>query len=415
MKKIAKYAMFFSALSLGFMSCDGNEPTEPTPVADNVLSGLIEEDMTLTKDIIWELNGRVIVTNNATLTIEPGTIIKGRDGIGANASVLMIAADGMIDAEGTAAEPIIFTSISDNIELGQKFGTNLTQNDAQEWGGVVILGKAPISPDAGTVAQIEGVPASQALGQYGGSEATHNSGILKYVSIRHGGQTIDAAAGNDINGLTLGGVGSGTTISYIEIFANFDDGIEFFGGTVNASNLLVYTVGDDAIDVDQAYAGTISNFRVYTSAAASSDEALEIDGPEGAENAEGKFTISTGTITSVDGGGFAGDFKSKAQGTVSNVSWSGFDAGNDLVKIRASYNDADCSTKTDSYSNLVAGDLAFTNVAVEGVEVYTASEACTVSTEAQLAAEAEINVGVASGFSIAAFSFWTISSNLELL
>ncbi len=219
------------------------------------------------------------------LTIEPGTIIKGRLGEGSNASVLMIARDGMIDAEGTAEKPIIFTSVNDNIALGALSGTNLTATDNQLWGGVVILGNAPISVEAGTSAQIEGVPASEPLGQYGGDNATHSSGTFKYVSLRHGGTTIDPVAGNDINGLTHPwwcGFRA-TAISNVGVFASYDDGIEFcrWISVEPVANVLVYTVGDDGLDVDQAYSGTIDNFLVSTSTAASSDEGLEIDGPEG--------------------------------------------------------------------------------------------------------------------------------------
>ncbi|VXD17542.1 hypothetical protein [Marinoscillum sp. 108] len=388
---------------------------EATPPRETiVLSGVIDEDMTLTPDGFYELAGRVIVTGGATLTIEPGTIIKGRLGEGSNASVLMIARDGMIDAEGTAEKPIIFTSVNDNIALGALSGTNLTATDNQLWGGVVILGNAPISVEAGTSAQIEGVPASEPLGQYGGDNATHSSGTFKYVSLRHGGTTIDPVAGNDINGLTLGGVGSGTVISNIEVFANYDDGIEFFGGSVNVTNVLVYTVGDDGLDVDQAYSGTIDNFLVYTSTAASSDEGLEIDGPEGSENATGKFNIKNGTITSVDGGGSGADFKSKAQGSVTNVKWANFTGGS-TVKIRASFN-ADCTVKTDAMSHLTAGDLSFTTVEFAAIKVYSDQDCATELAAAQASAEASVTIGTATGVSDATvFASWTAAAQAGLL
>ncbi|MBL6447543.1 hypothetical protein JMN32_14590 [Fulvivirga sp. 29W222] len=390
----------------------------PTPLPNEVLSGLITANKTLTADRIWELAGRVIVTDGATLTIEPGTIIKGRPGEGTNASVLMIARDGMINAEGTADMPIIFTATADNIAVGQKKGTNLDAGDNELWGGVVILGNAPISPDAGTTAQIEGVPASEPLGQYGGNVANDNRGILKYASIRHGGTTIDAVAGNDINGLTLGGVGSGTTISHIEIFANFDDGVEFFGGSVNITNLLVYTVGDDAIDVDQAYSGTVSNFLVFTSTAASSDEGLEIDGPEGAENSTGKFTIQNGTITSVDGGGSAADFKSKAQGTVNNVKYSGF-TGGATIKIRASFDPGNsCADKTDAYTNLIGDNLVFTTIEFSAVSVYDGdgADACDVPASYQTSAAGKVSSTSATGASDASvFDAWSAASISALL
>jgi hypothetical protein len=417
MKKLFAMALALSSLLL-VVSCGEDEPDViviEEPVGNEVISGLISEDLSLSADKIYELAGRVIVTNGATLNIEAGTIIKGQAGEGTNASVLMIARDGKIEAVGNASNPIIFTSIDDNIQIGQTSGSNLSATDRQLWGGLVLLGNAPISVEAGTSAQIEGVPASEALGQYGGDNANDNRGTLRYVSIRHGGTTIDAVKGNDINGLTLAGVGSGTSIENIEIFANFDDGIEFFGGSVSIKNALVYTVGDDAIDIDQAYSGTVDNFWVFTSTAAGSDEGLEIDGPEGPENAEGRFTLSNGTITSVDGGGSAADFKSKPQGTVTNVKWAGFSGA--TLKFRQSYADeTDCATKTDAQSNLIDDVLTFTTVEFGSVSIYANSEVCAVSAADQAAAEAKVTSEAATGAGDATiWAGWTAFDGAGLL
>lgn len=415
MKKILSLLAAFGVIFY-LTSCSDDDDAIAPPVdpLEYVLSGKIEEDVTLTADQIYELKGRVIVTNGATLTIEPGTIIKGQTGEGSNASVLMIARDGFIEAVGTADKPIIFTSVEDNIEVGQKSGTNLKVTDVELWGGVVILGSAPVSPDAGTTAQIEGVPASEPLGQYGGDDAADDQGTLKYVSIRHGGTTIDPSAGNDINGLTLGGVGSGTEISFVEVIAGLDDGIEFFGGTVNVSNALVYNVGDDAIDVDQAWSGTVDNFSVFTGTAVESDEALEIDGPEGSENATGKFTLKNGTIVSVDGGGYAGDFKSRAQGTVNNVNFVGFEGGA-IIKISASFTDA-CEDDADAYLNLVNDNLVFSTVEFGSVAVYAQTDCATELEANQLTAEGKVTSATATGTSnAAAWDGWSLASNMNLL
>ena len=142
------------------------------------------------------------------------------------------------------------------------------------WGGLIVLGNAPVSVDGDAVAfQIEGVPASDPNGLYGGTDASDNSGTIQYLQVRHGGTNI--GEGNEINGITFGGVGSGTTVSNVEVIANVDDGIEMFGGSVNVSNAIVWAQGDDAFDVDQAYSGTISNFMYIGDA--SSDHGLEID------------------------------------------------------------------------------------------------------------------------------------------
>lgn len=188
----------FAALSLAFIACDDDDDAEPVKPTENiVVSGLIEENQTWTADKIYELSGRVIVTDGVTLTIEPGTIIKGQDGQGVNASALMIARGAKLQAVGTAERPIIFTSIHDDIKVGETAGTTLSETDKGDWGGLVILGKAPISFSGALEAQIEGVPAEESLGLYGGSVANDNSGTIKFVSIRHGGTEI--SGGSEIN------------------------------------------------------------------------------------------------------------------------------------------------------------------------------------------------------------------------
>lgn len=247
----------------------------------------IAENTTWETGKVYILEGRISVLSGVTLTIEPGVVIKGREGSGANATALLIARGGKLMAEGTAESPIIFTSIADEILPGEIISPNLEPTVSGLWGGLLVLGKAPISA-ASDAMQIEGIPASDLNGLYGGTEATDNSGVLKYISIRHGGANI--GEGNEINGLTLGGVGSGTTIENIEIVANDDDGIEWFGGTVNVKNVVVWNVGDDAIDTDQSWGGTLDNFIVINPG----DECLELDGPEGTMVA--KHIIKNGTV-----------------------------------------------------------------------------------------------------------------------
>ncbi len=276
---------------------------------------------TWTSNNIYYLNQKVVVKAGATLTIEPGTIIKGRKGTGSLASALVIQRGAKIKAVGTPEKPIIFTSENDDIEIGQTMGTSLTEDDNALWGGVIILGKAKGSfkGDVKEV-QIEGIPAGDTYGLYGGDDNADNSGVLKYVSIRHGGAEI--GEGNEINGLTLGAVGSGTVIENIEIVANLDDGIEFFGGKVSPKNLLVWAQGDDGLDIDQAYAGTISNSFVI--AGKTSDHSLEIDGGEGSYEAQ--FTMNNITLQGnmdTPHGEYA-DFRSHAMGTVKNIYAYGF-------------------------------------------------------------------------------------------
>ena len=249
---------------------------EVDPYADSTLEGNITSNTTLDASKVWLLKGRVSVVDGVTLTIPAGTVIKAQAGTGTDASTLIIARGGKIDAQGTSDSPIVMTSVSDNIQAGGTYpssGPALGIDARGLWGGLLILGKAPSSFSGDvTELQIEGIPSSDFNGLYGGNDAADNSGTLKYVSIRHGGAEI--GEGNEINGLTLGGVGNGTVIDNIEVIANVDDGIEFFGGTVNASNLLVWGQGDDGLDIDQAYAGTITNGMVVLAAA--SEHGLEL-------------------------------------------------------------------------------------------------------------------------------------------
>ena len=273
---------FLLAALAAVMAC---KPTEPVENKDKVVTGIITGDTYWYADTAYEMAGKVVVEEGATLFIEAGTTIQARDGQGSVSTALIIAQGGKIEAIGTPQAPIVFTSIYDQ---GQ-----LDESDQGLWGGIVVLGKAPISADA-TPSLIEGIPANVGYGEYGGEDTSDNSGTLKFVSIRHAGTLL--GDGNELNGLTLGGVGNGTVIDQIEVVGNLDDGIEFFGGCVDASNLLVWAQGDDAFDIDQAYGGTISNF--VNVEGADSDHALEIDGPEGTYS--DTFIMENGILLSQD-------------------------------------------------------------------------------------------------------------------
>ncbi len=338
---------------------------DPTPngggpqVGDIIqVANNITTDTTWDSDFIYQLNGRIAVESGVTLTIEAGTLIKGSAGQGVNASALLVARGATLNANGTAADPIIMTSTADNIDRGQIVSPNLNQNLSGLWGGLIILGAAPISvADNSGVAQIEGIPASDPNGNYGGTTPDDSSGSITYVSVRHGGTNI--GDGNEINGITLGGVGSGTTLNHLEVFANVDDGIEFFGGTCNASNLIVWAQGDDAIDIDQAYSGTITNVVVVQGSV--SDHAFEIDGPEG--NATGEYTITNATLFGLDDSaedGEIADYRSRASGANNNVFVTGFTGvGADLQLSDVELDAGDDDDVTFVSDNFVAGTLSF--------------------------------------------------------
>ena len=201
---------------------------------------------TWTANNTYILDGMVFVNSGDVLTIEPGTIIKGMPGSGAEASALIVARGGKINAVGTQENPIIFTFEQDALDGSTPYNTK------GQWGGVIILGNAQLNSSPGET-QIEGIPDTESRGLYGGNDDLDNSGTMTYVSIRHGGT--DIGAGNEINGLTLGGVGSQTTLEYIEVIANADDGVEFFGGTASIKYVLTAFCGDDSFDYDEGWRG----------------------------------------------------------------------------------------------------------------------------------------------------------------
>jgi len=363
--KILRNSFFLSlaVFVLSFSSCKKDETCE-IKCADNevvtadckcvkiaddktvIVARNITANETWTKDKVYQLAQRVTVVSGVTLTIEAGTVIKGQAGSGANATALLIARGAKIDAQGTAASPIIFTSVADEIVSGQIKSPNLEPTVAGLWGGLIILGKAPISAAADAV-QIEGIPASDVNGLYGGTDAADNSGIVKYVSIRHSGTNI--GEGNEINGLTLGGVGSGTVVENIEIIGNSDDGIECFGGSVNVKNIIVWNNEDDSYDVDQAYTGTIDNFVAILGP--KTDHALELDGPEGSRL--GSFILKNGTVkgnlTTADGE--YADLRDKVTCTLENIYFYNFKETSDLELDNAGVSD-----------NWFAGNIIFKNL-----------------------------------------------------
>ena len=246
------------------------------------------DDVTWTRDYVWVLDDLVFVDNGQTLRLEPGTVVKGDTGDGADASALVVARGGTIQAKGTAQKPIIFTSIKDDVTTTD----DLPDDFRGGWGGVIILGRAPINTAAG-LHDIEGVPPDAFRNVYGGDDPDDSSGTLRYVSIRHGGTILKED--EEINGLTLGGVGRGTTIEYVEVFNNQDDGFEWFGGTVDATHLVSAFATDDSYDIDQGYQGR-GQFWLAVQNSFYADHAGEHDGGETDYGGEGSKPWSTPQI-----------------------------------------------------------------------------------------------------------------------
>ncbi|WP_281232348.1 hypothetical protein [Flavobacterium gelatinilyticum] len=209
--------------------------------ATNIIAGTIDKDTRLVKRNTYHLVGVVYVTNNATLTIEPGTVIRGDD---KTCGTLVITNGAKIMAEGLETDPIVFTS--ENEKNNRKPG---------DWGGIIILGKAPIN----TLGGIHTLPfdLDPTLNHYGGQDPEDNSGILKYVRIEYAGRKLSAS--KELNGLSLAGVGRKTVLNNIQISFSNDDSFECYGGDLNMSNLISYRTTDDDFDFTQGAQINISN------------------------------------------------------------------------------------------------------------------------------------------------------------
>jgi hypothetical protein len=339
---------------------------EKAPAPEIILSDNITSDMTWYTDTVYVLAGRITVLDGVTLTIQPGTVIKGQPGAAANATALLIARGGKLMAEGTATAPIVFTSVSDDlrpldIKNGVLYGTTLDPDVNGLWGGLLILGNAKISTtnDSGddvTEAQIEGIPTSDPNGLYGGNDDTDNSGVIKYISIRHGGTNI--GSGNEINGLTLGGVGSGTVIKNIEIVANQDDGIEWFGGTVSVDSVIIWNCFDDGLDTDQAWNGTVSNFIVVTPQGGSG---FELDGPEGTYK-NGNHKLINGTVYAGDQIDLLVDFDENTNVDIENVYFYGITTATTVTDYKKMSDAGNGSVKMWEYSDVADATAVFVDI-----------------------------------------------------
>ncbi|HNS23057.1 MAG TPA: hypothetical protein PKH24_21340 [Sedimentisphaerales bacterium] len=218
----------------------------------NVTSNIVTST-TWTANNVYHLKALIYVEPGASLTIEPGTIIRGT-----TESALIIAKGAQIFANGRKHAPIIMTSEQDDLVTWRA--------SCEEWGNLTIMGNALIAatldgqgtgqPDGTDTAQMEGLTARFAgdtLPLYGGNDDDDDSGVIRYVSLRYGGKVLSIA--NELNGMSIGGVGRATEIDYVEIMNNVDDGIEIWGGTVCLKHVSIWNIGDDSFDLDQGYRG----------------------------------------------------------------------------------------------------------------------------------------------------------------
>jgi hypothetical protein len=310
------------------------------------LSGDVTQDMTLTADKCYNLKGIVYVKAPATLTIDKGTKIYGDK---VSLGTLVIEPGAKIMAEGTAVNPIVFTS---KAPVGERA--------AGDWGGVILLGKAPTNLPGGK-GNIEGIPPN-ADTTYGGDKADDSSGKMRYVRIEFGG--VQLSPNNEINGLTFGGVGSGTEIEYIMVHDTLDDCFEFFGGTVNAKHLICSYNGDDGFDWDNGFKGKLQ----FLALQQDPNDAADDNGFEGDNDANASVnapfsepTIYNATLcgknVDVAKQQYGMLLRRSTKGHLFNVVATGFEAG---VDLRDQFTDVEL--KSSIFHGNLAANIAYAEV-----------------------------------------------------
>ncbi len=345
-------------------SCEYEEPS-------TLLSGDISEDLILDSEFEYTLAGGVHVLDGVTLTIPAGTVIKSDP----NESVayLLIEQGGKINAEGTATNPIVFTSGASTPAAG-------------DWGGVILCGKAPINNGSTATAEVGDVI-------YGGSESSDNSGTLRYVRVEYTGNAINDE--KEHNGFTFNGVGSGTTLEYLQAYMGNDDGFEFFGGTVSANYLVSTGSGDDCFDWTYGWIGS-GQYWIAEQADGNGDRGIEADN-NGDNNAASPFsnpTLSHITLTAYVGS--ESDGMKLREGTMANISDVLITNFQDGVEVEHEV----------TVSNAASGSLILADISVidQTGSVFAIKGAANASdsTSAAQAVESAIN-----GAGVGAGSDWT--------
>lgn len=310
------------------------------------LKGNYTSDLTLDPTKCYIITGATIFESGTTLTIPAGTTIKAA-ATGSDV-YLAISQGAKIMAEGTSSQPIIFTSAASTPNAG-------------DWGGLILLGKAPINSVSGGTATSTSEIASL---PYGGDVPNDNSGVLSYVRVEYSGGKADGQSEN--NGFSFYGVGNATKVEYIQMFEGKDDGVEFFGGTVNVNNVSVVNAQDDSIDWTEGYSGTITD--AYVKHGTDHDKGIEADGYNtdiGNLSSPKYFSKPTVTNLTIVGlgsgtGNEAIRLRAGTQGIFNNVLLKGFAEGFDL--------DGD-ATDNPTGNGVTSGDLKATDVKFDDVTV----------------------------------------------
>lgn len=273
----AATALLLFSIAGGTLSYLFSEPLAALLAGREHVAGGITDSTTWTGDRTYVLDDMVYVTGGATLTIERGARILGTPG-----SALVVTRGGDLQAQGARDAPIVFTSARPEGERRRG-----------DWGGVVLLGNAPVNaPDA----HVEGIPPDDPRGDFGGSDPAGSCGVLKYARIEFAGHEI--AANVELNGLTLGGCGRATVVRHVQVHMGLDDGVEMFGGTADLGNLVITRAGDDGLDWDLGWTGN-AQFVIVQQEGAAGDNAIEADNNRDAHHARPRSAPTIANMTLV--------------------------------------------------------------------------------------------------------------------
>ena len=363
------------------IDCGGNCPTD-CPV-NNELVGTIDEDTTLDATVDYQLTGTLSVTAGNTLTIPAGTTINTNSGT----DVYIVVQQGAdIDIQGTASNPVVMTA---------------TAAAPGSWGGLVIAGNATTTEGVGATAEVGGII-------YGGTEDTDSSGNIDYLIINYAGAQINSES--QFNGLTMYAVGSGTTIDNVAILNGTDDGVEFFGGTVSASNFYLENNEDDAVDWTEGWNGTLTDAYVLHTAAFST--AVEADG------VNNNPTLTNFTAVSTVGG-TALQFKKESGATITGLSLTGYATsvdmkdGGPLANVVIEGNEADPNNSYLADPTVDASQFSWATSTSVSTEVLSGSTSSDLTLDAGTNYFLDGTFSVESGATLTIPAGTTITADLE--
>lgn len=349
MKLTNKFAATaFAALALVFAtSCSSeteDEETpkggEETPVEDTNLSGTLSKDRTLDASKAYTVTGAYLVAEGATLTIPAGTKITSEKGSVSDQKYIAVLKGGKINVNGEAGNPVVMKG----------------QGGSGDWGGLLVCGNAKTTKGVDATAEVGGL-------KYGGTDNADNSGSIKYLVIEDAGAQINDDS--QFNGLTLYAVGSATVVKNITVINGEDDGIEFFGGAVNASDITLKDNADDSIDWTEGWNGTLTNTSVEFSAGFKFSTAIEGDGSGSIEFP----TVTNFKAVAADAdAGIGLQFKNDSNAVMTKFTLTNFAPQFDLNK-----KDADKNSIPTTNADLVAKDLKIDGVVVTQEGTYNTS------------------------------------------